>query len=181
MNARESPPAADARLEIQLEIDPTVTMDRVPMRRALLHFRNVGQEPVRVYLPNGESFRANISTLFFTPEVGRPLFVPEPHPHGYVVTEADFHLLAPGERRTFTQPFTIDPFVPGPGLQSRRLEGFAPGRPVRVRWTYENAIRRWPGGAQTLDGPTKTLFGGLDIPHIWTGELAVELAWTAPP
>lgn len=161
-------------------MDPTVTMDRVPMRRALLHFRNVGAEPLRVYLPNGEAFRLNISSLFFVPEGGTPLMVPDPHPHGYVVTEADFHLLSPGEERSFAQPFTIDPFAPGAGNQTLRRPGFEPGRAVRVRWTYENRIRRWEGGRQTLDGPTVPLFGGQDIPFLWTGTLAVELAWTVP-
>ena len=32
-----------------------------------------------------------------------------------------------------------------------------------------------------MEGPTKALFGGTDIPYIWIGELGVELAWTAPP
>ena len=180
MLSARSEPAADAHLAIELEIRPAVVMDRVPTRTASLGFRNIGSEPVRVYLPNGETFRAGISTLSFTPEGAPPLFVPNPHGHGYVVTEADFHLLAPGESRSFPQRFTIDPFPPRGSLAPTRLPGFEPGRPIRVRWTYRNQIRRWEGGRQTFDGPTKALFGGADIPHIWTGELSAELAWTAP-
>jgi hypothetical protein len=178
MSELRSPPVADGRLEITLEIDPAVTMERVPMRRALLHFRNVGPEPVRIYLPNPDAFRLLISTLAFVPGAGPPLIVPDPHPHGYVVTEADFHLLAPGEVRSFPQSFTLDPFVPGGGMQTRRRAGFEAGQTVRVSWTYENSIRRWEGGRMTADGPTQQLFGGQDIPFIWTGELRTELTWT---
>ncbi|MBI4705683.1 MAG: hypothetical protein HY744_31715 [Deltaproteobacteria bacterium] len=176
------PVATDGHLEIRLELDTEVAMDRVPMRAAKLHFRNVGRDPLRFYLPRSEPFRANISTLSFTPEGNaRPLVVPEPRPHGYEVTEADFHLLAPGEERVFAQPFTLDQFVPGPGQGTERRAGFEPGTVVRVRWVYENEIRRWEGRRLTLDGPTRELFGGGDIPWIWTGKLAAELAWKVPP
>ena len=47
-----------------------------------------------------------------------------------------------------------------------------------MSWTYHNDIVRWEGGYQTLDGPTKTLFEGKDIPYIWTGKLSVEASWT---
>lgn len=176
----KSDAVADGRLEVRLEIKPEVVVDRVPMRTAVLHFRNLGKEPLRYYLPNGEAFRANISTLFFRPKSGDPLFVPEPHPHGYVVTEADFHLLEPGQAREHTQPFTIDPFAPGPGNTSKRMTGFEAGAEVDVRWVYENSIQRWKGGAQTLDGPTRELFDGGDIPYIWTGKLEAKMRWTVP-
>jgi hypothetical protein len=177
--AQRSDASADDRLEIRLEILPGTTVDRVTMRTAVLHFRNVGTGPVRFYLPNGEAFRAGISTLVFDPDAAPAHVVPEPQPHGYVVTEADFHLLEPGAETSFEQPFTIDPFPPGDG-DPARLAGFESGSTVPVRWTYENSLTRWEGGWQTLDGVTQPLFGGEEIPHIWTGQLAVRMEWQVP-
>lgn len=178
MTATCSAPASDGRLEIRLEIDRQVVMDRVPERTARLRFRNLTAEPLRIYMPP-EPFRATISTLFFTPREGRPLFEPEPRPHGVVIGEEDFPLLGPGQSREFTQTFTLDPFQPG-GPGTARRPGFEAGKSVEIRWIYKNRIRQWKGGAQTLDGPTKTLFGGGDIPHIWLGELTVTWTWTVP-
>lgn len=177
--SQRSEAVADARLEIQLEIRPGITMGRIPRRVALLRFRNVGAEPVRVYLPNAESFRADVSSLSFVPSAGQAVVVPGPQPGRYDVTEADFHLLAPGASRSFLQEFVIDTARSGaPG--SIPLPGFEPGRQVRVRWRYENRVRRWEAGRQTPDGVTKGLFGGADIPHIWTGDLSTDLSWTVP-
>ncbi|MBX3131168.1 MAG: hypothetical protein KF718_30900 [Polyangiaceae bacterium] len=175
----QSKPAHDERLEITLLVRPEVRMERVPMRTAVLRFRNLTSAPLRLYLPTAEPFRAMISTLYFYAEGGAPLSVPEPRPHGYVITERDFPLLAAGETRDFTQSFTLDP-LSASGTLPERLTGFEPGRPLFVRWFYENSIRRWEGGATTLDGVTKPLFDGGDIPHIWTGKLVAEMPWTAP-
>ena len=174
-----SEPARDERLQIQLEILPDVKIDRIPMRTARLRFRNIGRDPVRIYLAVSEPFRCNISTLSFAPPSGAPLTVPEPRPHGYVVTERDFHLIEPGKELTFTQPFTIDPFARR-GRNTERRPGFERGSQVAVRWTYENSITRWEGGVETFDGPTKPLFDGKDIPWIWTGKLSVKLTWIVP-
>jgi hypothetical protein len=175
-----SDPVSDGRLEIRLEIRPDVVVDRIPMRTAALHFRNVGSEPLRIYLPVSDAFRFNISTITLSPSSGPPLIVPEPRPHGYVVTEADFHLLQPNEFRAFTQQFTIDPFAPGGGTATHRRAGFESGNTVQVRWTYENSIQSWQGGTKTLDGPTKQLFDGGNIPYIWTGSLTATQSWTVP-
>ena len=181
---RSSPAASatDGRLELALTIDGSAVVDRVPMRTARLAFHNVSPDPLRVYLPEGEAFRANISTLFFASTVDRnaSFAEPEPRPHGYAVTEADFHLIAPGETVRFTQRFTLDPFAPGPGLRAERRPGFPPGSAAVVRWTYQNSIRSWPGGVATLDGPTRALFDGGEIPGIWTGKLSLETRWTVP-
>lgn len=168
--------AADKGLEIGFEIGPEVRRDRVPMRTVALHFHNTSSDPIRVYLPRGEAFRASISTLVF--RSGAHVFLePEPQPHGVVIEEDDFPLLAPGEEKTFEQTFTLDPMVPGPGVATARRAGFEDGETVDVRWTYENTITRWAGGQMTLDGPTKSLFGGGEIPHIWSGKLSVEARW----
>jgi hypothetical protein len=167
----------DKGLEIFFEIRPDVRMDRVPMRTAVLHFHNVSQAPVRIYLPRSEEFRAGLSTLAFRAGAGS-FFVPEPRPHGIVIEEDDFPLIAPGEDKTFEQSFTLDPMQPGAGSRTARRPGFEDGKTVPVSWTYSNDIVRWAGGQQTLDGPTKTLFEGKDIPHIWTGKLSAEASWS---
>jgi hypothetical protein len=177
--AARSKTAEKNGLLIWFEVLPAVRMDRIPMRTVLLHFRNTSPHPIRFYLPQGEAFRANISTLVLRAG-DATLVVPEPHPHGYVVSEVDFPLLAPGEEKSFAQPFSVDPMVPGADAATKRLEGFESGTSVKVAWTYENQITRWAGGVQTLDGPTKALFDGKDIPDIWTGKLSVDAAWTAP-
>lgn len=174
--AVESNRAQDKGLEISFEIRPGVQLDSVPMRTAVLRFHNVSTQPVRFYLPRGEAFRAGISTLRF--QSGDAIFLePEPHPHGVVIEEADFPLLAPGEAKTFEQPFTLDPIQPGVGTNTARRPGFEAGKTARVSWTYGNTIVRWAGGQMTLDGPMKTLFDGKDIPFIWTGELTVLASW----
>lgn len=171
--------AHDDRLELTLELDDAVTLERVPMRTVRLHVRNLTATATRIFMPRAEEFRAGASTVSF--QAGAAFFTaPEPRPHGYVISEADFPVLAPGERRTFTQAFTLDPHTPGAGGAPQRRPGFAPGTPVRVRWTLRNERTRWPGGVQTLDGVTTPLFGGGDIPGLWTGELTATLAWTAP-
>lgn len=150
------------------------------MRTARLHFRNLSREPLRFYLPQAEAFRAMISDVILKPAHGTALWVPEPRPHGYVITEIDFPLLAPGESRTVTQKFTLDPMLPGRGTTTRRRPGFEAGKQVSVTWVYQNKVTRWQGGLQTLDGPTRTLFEGKPIPHIWTGKLSTKLVWTVP-
>lgn len=168
--------ATDQGLEIWFEVRPEVRADRVPLRVVVLHFHNVSSEPVRVYLPRGEAFRAGLSTLHF--RAGDAVFVePEPLPHGVVIEEADFPLIAPGEVKTFEQTFTLDPMQAGKGTNTARRRGFEDGASAHVTWTYQSSITRWAGGHSTLDGPTKSLFGGGDIPHLWTGKLTVQADW----
>lgn len=171
--------ASDDRLEISMEVSPAVRKERVPTRTFVLRFRNLGGSPLRLYLPLGEGFRSGISTIFVTPEEGPPLFVPEPRPHGYVVTEKDFALLEPEGTYVANQSFTLEAFARG-GKGTARREGFEDGRTVQIHWTYRNEIRRWAGGARTWEGLTAPLFGGTDIPGIWIGELGVDLEWTVP-
>jgi len=149
--------ATDGRLAIRLELS---------REQAILRFESRSDAPLRIYLPASAPFRGGISTVRITVEDGRALFFPEPRPHGYVVGEDSFPLLAPGERFEAAQPLALD--------------GVEPGRKVTVDWTYENRITRWPGGRPTMDGPTRELFGGGDIPHIWTGRLALTRSWMLP-
>ena len=111
---------------------------------------------------------------------GDPLFVPQPRPHGYQISEKDFVLLGPHEERTITQSFTIDPMTPGPGNATARSPGFARGETVKVRWVLENTMTTFPGGVVTFDGPTKPLFGGQPVPGLWTGKLTTLVTWVVP-
>jgi hypothetical protein len=129
-----------------------------------LHFRNAGKQPLRIYLVVSEAFRFGQSELDLKSAnpPDRPVAQPPPRPHGYKVTEKDFHLIQPGAKLAFDQTLRLDKtLVTGPG-------------DYQVVWTYKNKIRRWKGGVQTLDGPTRELFGGKDIPHIWTGSIEAK-------
>jgi hypothetical protein len=149
----------------------------IPLRVFELTFSNLTAEPIRIYMPASEPFRGSISDIIIVGD-GAPLAVPELHPHGYVVTERDFPLLAPGQTISFEQAFTLEPMTSG--NRTERLRGFAPGTRATIHWSYSNEIKRWQGGVQTLDGPTRVLFGGGDIPYIWLGELELSVLWTVP-
>lgn len=172
--------ATEKGLEVWFEIMPDVKLDRIPMRSITLHFKNTTKDPIRIYLPQSDAFRANISSIIMTGG-DAPLVIPTPRPHGYKVSEADFPLIAPGAEATFAQSFSLDPMMPGGGNNTARRKGFEAGTALKVSWEYENTVVRWPAGVQTLDGPTATLFEGKDIPYIWTGKVSTSTTWTAPP
>jgi hypothetical protein len=173
--------AADSSLAIRLEITPNIEHDRVPMHVVKLHLRNVSNtDPVVVFMPGPEFIRFGTSWLTFRAADAAHFSAPRPRPHGYSVTESDFHRLEPLASKTFEQRFTLDPMARGGGDRSERRKGFEAGTSVTVAWTYANKSTKWPGGAKTMDGVTKPLFGGQDIPHLYTGRLVAELSWTAP-
>lgn len=154
---------AGGGLAVRLEppAAPVAVGDSVELR---LHFRNDGRAPLRVYLVQSEVFRALQSDVQVFAADGEFLDAqPEPHPHGYVVSERDFPAIAPGETQVHSQTLR---------LTGSRFAGQT--GPLRLRWTYRNSIDAWKGGVQTLDGPTRTLFGGGPIPGIWRGEVVVE-------
>ena len=139
--------------------------DRVELT---LRFRNAAKEPVRIYLIISEPFRAFQSSLWaWDRKGGLVSSQPELHPHGYVVTEKDFHLIEPGRELAFQQTLS--------------LAGSAPGGDLVVEWRYSNTVERWEGGVMTLDGPTKPLFGGGRIPCIWTGQIAARARLQVAP
>lgn len=126
-----------------------------------LRFKNNGTDEACVYLVMSEMFRCGQSELVLASKsVAKPvaLFSPPPYPHGYVVTETDFHFIRPGEERRFEQTLFIDP------------ERITEAGKYTLEWTYENRIDSWPGGIETLDGPTNELFDGKKIPGIWLGK-----------
>jgi len=130
-----------------------------------LKFSNESQNPVRIYLVESEVFRA-LQSMFRVVRAsdGAPVDLqPSPHPHGYVVDESDFHLIPAGKSFSATQTLYLDP------------TRFKAGEKYRVTWIYENKGKKWPDGIMTLDGPTKALFGGGEIPYIWIGESNVTV------
>ena len=148
-------------LRLELPAGPYHAGDRLTAR---LHFRNDGPAPMRLYIVGGEAFRAQQSDFQLSAADGRVLDrQPDPHPHGYVVTEADFPEVAPGATKLVEQTLDLSPGV---------LDGQAGA--LRLRWSYRNGVTVWKGGLQTLDGPTRNLFGGKPIPGIWSGQATVE-------
>ena len=131
-----------------------------------LKFRNDSDDPIRVYLLESDVFRSFQSRFALRHgDTGDIVSVqPEPLPHGYVVSEDDFPLIAPGTTRVFTQRLDV------------RADALEAGQRYLVEWTYENEIETWVGGAETLDGPTSELFDGERIPYIWTGTLSATSA-----
>jgi hypothetical protein len=155
-------------LRLELPAGPYHMGDRLAAR---LHFRNDGATPLRVYLIGGEAFRAQQSDFQLFAADGRVLDrQPDLHPHGYVVTEADFPEIGPNTTTVVEQTLDLSPGV---------LDGQA--GTLRLRWRYANSIAAWKGGAQTLDGPTRSLFGGGPIPGIWRGQATVELGLPLAP
>jgi hypothetical protein len=127
---------------------------------------NTSDVPRRIYMLGPEAFRATLSDLWLLGADGKPIGMsqPQPRPHGYLPTEADFPEIAAHASKTFQQSLRIDPSVPA--------------GPATVRWELENRVTKMEGGLQTLDGITKPLFGGGPIPGIWVGELSAKTAIT---
>ena len=137
---------------------------------ARLDVRNTGTTPLRIYLLEPEAFRSFQSALYLFDPTGKMVGAPEVSPpHGYLPRESDFPVIAPGQTRTFTQTLSLD----APAL--------AAGGTFTVQWTYSNSVTQWKGGTQTLDGPTKPLFGGGPIPYIWTGEVIASAPLVVTP
>ncbi|MCX4241814.1 hypothetical protein [Paraliomyxa miuraensis] len=123
-----------------------------------LRFLNLDVRARKLFFIRAEPFRFGQSTLTLDRGgSGPPIVSPPPRPHGYVVTEADFHDIAPRSRLAFSQALRV-PADLLPGTYG-------------VRWVYENEITQWKGGVNTLDGPSEVLFDGKPIEGIWVGSL----------
>ena len=175
--AVRSPAARDDRLEIRLEIVAGVFEDHVPMRMAVLHFRNVGREPLRLYLPVAEASRSLVSSLLFVPAKAPPLLVPAPQPPQSVTSDQDFLLLKPGEALDVSQPFSVEQLGPG-GAGPVRRPGFEAGQVIRVWWTYDSTGHRWNAVPGSQHGEPAGALGGSQVPTgLWVGQLRVEASW----
>jgi len=124
-----------------------------------LVFKNTSERPLRIYFVRNEvfrSFQSRFDALFY----GKPMSITRiSPPHGYVVTEKDFHWIGTKSEMLFHQTLSLSEA----GIKEDVRE-------FTLQWTYENRLSRWEGGVRTLDGVTKTLFGGKEIPYLWRGE-----------
>jgi hypothetical protein len=122
-------------------------------------FHNVSNEPLRIYFIENPIFNTFQSMLYVTYSDGNiELFSEEPHPNGISVEESDFHLIDVNKSKTFTQKIEF-------------IEPRYQGKPIELQWVYKNKITKWEGGKDTLDGVSKQLFDGKEIPYIWTGKI----------
>jgi len=129
-----------------------------------LIFRNTSKHPIRIYLIDNDFFRS-FQSYFYLLDNGKHKFLTEiSPPHGYVVTEKDFHLIEPNCEIHFEQTLSIA----SAGIETKLHK-------AHLKWIYENKISKWEGGIQTLDGPTKKIFNGKKIPHIWRGKVDVTI------
>ncbi|NNK85225.1 MAG: hypothetical protein HKO91_06720 [Desulfobacterales bacterium] len=125
-----------------------------------LVFKNISKNPIRIYWIKTEFFRS-FQSYFYLLADGKYNFLTDiSPPHGYVVTEDDFHLIDPNKEIIFKQTLSIDSTKIKSNLIKPHLE-----------WTYENNVAKWEGGKMTQDGPTKKLFSGDKIPYIWVGKI----------
>jgi hypothetical protein len=152
-------------LRISLEVPAAVT--RQPTTRgaqaitATLHFENRATKPIRILLVGPEPFRLFNSSMRVWLGSQVVSLQPEPHPHGYLISEKDFFVIPPGASKTFPQTLYVQDRFNSPGT-------------YEVEWMYENKQRKFPGGVNTLDGVTKPLFGGKDVDDLWVGSLSTR-------
>jgi hypothetical protein len=154
-------------LRVSLEVPAVVARQpttRVPQTiTATLHFENRATKPIRILLVGPEMFRLFNSSLRVWQGNQVVSLQPEPHPHGYLISEKDFFVIAPGESKAFPQTLYVKDRFNMPGM-------------YEVEWMYENTQRKFPGGVQTLDGVTKPLFGGKTVDDLWVGSLSTRKA-----
>jgi len=125
-----------------------------------LIFKNTSEHPIRIYLINTEFFRS-FQSYFYLLFNGKFKFLSNiSPPHGYVVTENDFHIIDPKSEIIFEQTLLID----DSDIDKDRNKTY-------IKWVYKNKISKWEGGIKTLDGQTKQLFDGNEIPYIWQGKV----------
>ena len=134
-----------------------------------LVFKNISKYPLRIYLVETEFFRS-FQSYFYLLFNGQSKNISNiSPPHGYIVTEEDFHLIDSNSEIVFKHTLSID-----------KIKIETDSNEIYLNWVYENKISKWEGGITTLDGPTKKLFGGKEIPYIWKGKLesmmAIEIA-----
>jgi hypothetical protein len=130
-----------------------------------LVFKNVSSNPIQIYLINNEFFRSFQSYFYLLYNAKFKMLTDISPPHGYVVTESDFHIIGSNSEKIFKQTLKIDE----EGLENDINKFY-------LQWIYANNISRWKGGIETFDGPTQSLFGDEEIPYIWLGEIKCTIA-----
>jgi hypothetical protein len=158
--ASADPVAEAGGLRIKLEL-PAVVANSPRSIAATLSFENRSKKPIRILLVKPEVFRLFNSSLRVWNGKAMVSLQPEPHPHGHMLDEDDFAVIPAGETKTFAQTLYLKDRFTAPG-------------DYEVEWTYENKARKFAGGAQTLDGVTKPLFGGTEVTDLWIGSLSTR-------
>lgn len=125
-----------------------------------LIFKNISNYPIRIYLVKTEFFRSFQSYFYLLFNEKYKLITDISPPHGYIVTDNDFHMIDSKSELIFKQTLSID----NSDIENQLSD-------IQLIWFYENKISKWEGGIKTLDGPTKKLFGGKKIPYIWQGKI----------
>lgn len=129
-----------------------------------MRFENVSNTPLRIYYIDDPIFNGFQSSFYLRSESGEKKYIgEEPHPHGYAVSQKDFHLILPHKSKSFRQKFKTKSI-------------FTSGKANDLVWHYTNRIVKWKGSQQTLDGETKALFDGESIPYIWSGRISTSVA-----
>jgi len=130
-----------------------------------LVFKNISKYPLRIYWVETEFFRS-FQSYFYLLINGKSKYLGDVSPpHGYIVTEKDFHLIDSNDEIVFKQNLSIN---------ETKIE--TDSKEIYLQWVYENNISKWEGGITTLDGPTKKIFGGKEIPYIWKGKIESVIA-----
>jgi len=118
-------------------------------------FENISDNPLRIFYIDAPLFYKTHNHFYFVDGQGKKYFdMEEVPPHGLIVTAKDFYLIAPHEQKHFSAKIML------------------PVKDVKkVHWRYDNTLTSWKGNIETLDGKTKALFGGKEIPYIWVGTI----------
>jgi hypothetical protein len=125
-----------------------------------LIFENVSPKLLRIYYIDDPLFSRTQNSFYLIDKQGKRHFELEdgPPPHGYVVSEKDFYLIEAESKKQFNVKVAL------------------PVKdPAALEWVYRNQITSWRGGIETLDGKTKVLFEGREIPYIWRGRIETRI------
>jgi hypothetical protein len=150
-------------LRVRLEVPSPVTPAESVVTK--VHVENTTAAPIRILHVRPEPFRLFTSSLRVWASGKVVSLQPDPHPHGYLLTEEDFIVIPPNAATSYDQTLYLSDALAQPGT-------------FEVELMFENKTKQFPGGANTLDGVTKPLFEGKELADLWTGTLSVRTPMT---
>jgi len=96
-----------------------------------LVFKNISKHPLRIYLVKTEFFRS-FQSYFYLLSNGKSEYISKiSPPHGYIVTEKDFHLIDSNSEIAFKHTLSID---------ETKIE--TDSNEIFLHWVYENKISK---------------------------------------
>ena len=120
-----------------------------------LVFENISDKPLRIFYMDHTLFSRVQNSFYFIDSRGKKYFEMEDvPPHGFLVHAQDFYLIAPYEKKSFIVKMT---------LPTKEMK--------KIYWRYHNKLTSWKGDFETLDGKSRALFNGHEIPYIWVGSI----------